>query len=64
MKKLILVACVGVLTLGFTSCKKDCECTTTLDGAVVGTTTTKAKNCSDLESSSTVGGSTSEVKCK
>ncbi len=65
MKKIFgILAVTVIIFIGATSCEKECKCTTTQDGQVVGTTTVKAKKCADAESTSTGGGTTVTIKCE
>lgn len=63
-KALCILAAAAMVICGATSCKKNCTCTTTIDGKDQGTTTIKAKKCADLESETTTMGITTKVTCK
>ncbi len=59
MKKVLFIAVLGLIA--FSSCKKkECECITTFDGAVVQTMTYENNNCSSLELTNASG----TVTCK
>ncbi len=68
MKKVLCICAVGLL-LGFftTSCDKKCQCKTYVNGALSTTgdpfEVESGKKCSDYNSSVTVFGVTTEVKC-
>lgn len=64
MKKVLLALAVVAMAASFSSCKKDCKCTTYTNGVEVGSVTEKTKNCSDLESKTEMMGVTTEVKCE
>ena len=71
MKKLLAVLAVVAVGFAFTSCKKDCKCTTTVAGMTTETTVTKEAmdaagidKCSDMNSSAEVMGIKTEVSCK
>lgn len=69
MKKVLCIVAVGLL-LGFftTSCNKQCQCKTYVNGALSSTgeafEVESGKKCSDYNSSVTLLGITTEVKCK
>lgn len=68
MKK-VLCVCAAVLTLALfsTSCNKKCVCTTYLNGAVLAEGSSfeveSGKKCKDYNSSTTILGQTTEIKC-
>ena len=71
MKKLLAVLAVVAFCASFTSCSKDCKCTTTVNGVSKETTITKETmdasgidKCSDMNSSAEVLGIKTEVSCK
>jgi len=66
MKKAVFLtlAMVGLILVGFTSCSKECECTTYLDGEKITTFTVdreKGKKCKDYNVPLAFG---TETKCK
>lgn len=67
MKRVLLSLSIVAL-FAATSCnsEKDCECETFVNGTSQSTTTTTIEDgeCSDLESSSSSGGSSSKVECE
>lgn len=68
MKK-ILAICAAVLMLGFftTSCSKNCQCKTYVNGVLENTgdpfTVETGKKCKDYNSEITLLGITTKVKC-
>lgn len=67
MKKIAPIAAIALVAVMFTSCKKEYTCECSVNGAVVSTTTFKAKK-SDAESScnatATMGTTTMSCKLK
>lgn len=64
MKKLFVLSVIAAL-FAFSSCKKECACTSYLNDEEIAKTTVEHKGkCSELDSKTTVGTVTSEVKCK
>ena len=63
MKKLLIAVAVIAMVCSFSSCKKKCNCTTTMNGQVSQTVTMEATNCSKLNVTQTVGGMVQETKC-
>ncbi len=69
MKKIVCVCAVSLL-LGFfsTSCNKQCQCKTYVNGALSATgdpfEVESGKKCADYNSTTTFFGVTTEVKCK
>jgi hypothetical protein len=69
MKKLagLVLGLVILASFSMTSCKKECTCKTSsnVEGYVSTTTTVETKEkCSDLNSSTTTGTYTVEMKCE
>ena len=63
MKKVLTVVAIIAMVVCLGSCKKKCNCVTTMNGEVVQTVTMEATNCSKLNVSQTVGGMVQETKC-
>ena len=63
MKKVLTVVAVIALVACLGSCKKKCNCVTTMNGQVVQTTTVESSNCAKLNVSQNVGGMVQEMKC-
>ena len=63
MKKVLTVVAVIAMVACLGSCKKKCNCVTTMNGEVVQTTTMEATNCAKLNVTQNMGGMTQEVKC-
>lgn len=63
MKKLLIAVAVIAMVCSFSSCKKKCNCTTTMNGQVMQTVTMEATNCSKLNVTQTVGDMVQETKC-
>ena len=63
MKKVLIVVAVIAMVACLGSCKKKCNCVTTMNGEVVQTTTMEATNCAKLNVTQNMGGMTQEVKC-
>jgi len=69
MKKVLCIVAAGLLLAFFsTSCNKQCQCKTYVNGALSSTQdpfeVENGKKCSDYNSSVTLLGITTEVKCK
>ena len=69
MKKVLCIVAAGLLLAFFsTSCNKNCVCKTYVTGALTYTSdpfeVENGKKCSDYNSSATLLGTTTEVKCK
>ena len=69
MKKFLVICAAALLLAGVaTSCDKKCQCKTYVNGALSKTdepfAVESGKKCSDYNSSITVLGITTEVKCK
>lgn len=64
MKKLLFP--VAILAMVSVSCSKECECETTLNGAVISTKTVEIDDgkCKDMNSEISMMGITSTVECK
>ncbi len=63
MKKVLTVMAVVAMIACLGSCKKKCNCTTTMNGEVIQTVTMEATNCSKLNVSQTMNGMVQETKC-
>ncbi|HPW65878.1 MAG TPA: hypothetical protein PLY32_00520 [Salinivirgaceae bacterium] len=70
MKKTVFLALalVGLMLVGFTSCSKECECQSYVNGEKVGSPTTitreSGKKCKDYNETAEAFGVKTEVKCK
>lgn len=67
MKKLagLVLGLVILASFSMTSCKKECTCTTTMDGVEYSKTTYETKGkCSELNTSTTSLGVVTEMKCE
>ncbi len=69
MKKLLSIAAMAIFVIALSSCTKEieCECTTTLDGVDMGTTTytieDKKPDCADLDTETTSAGFVTKMTC-
>ena len=63
MKKVLTVVAIVAMVACMASCKKKCNCVTTMNGEVVQTATMEATNCAKLNVSQNVGGMVQEMKC-
>ena len=73
MKKVLIAMAALAMVSAFASCSKTCTCSTYVNGDIVENLTVenidisdsdKYKKCSDMNSSVTLLGQTTEVKCK
>lgn len=69
MKKIMVICAAALMLAGLaTSCDKKCQCKTYVNGALTSTSDAfeveSGKKCSDYNSSVTLLGVTTEVKCK
>lgn len=65
MKKVLLGLVVIAAMGAFSSCKKECKCTTYSDGVETASVTTEHKgNCDELDSYIEFNGSKTGVECK
>ena len=65
MKKLFFAVVAIALVAGFSSCKKECTCKSYQDDVLISTTTYETKGpCADLNTKTTAGSITLEMKCE
>ncbi len=73
MKKVLIAMAVVAMAASFASCNKTCTCSTYVNGEIVENLTVndidisdndQIKKCSDMNTSVTLLGNTTEVKCK
>jgi hypothetical protein len=67
MKKLFVLFAVLAMATAFTSCKKDCTCTTSSTAGIADVTTTVEDydgECSDMNTEVTSGGYTVTMECE
>lgn len=64
MKKVLTVIAIVAVVACLGSCKKKCNCVTTMNGEVIQTVQMEATNCSKLNITQTMEGMVQETKCE